>query len=406
MSQLPADVLFTVLGFAYARPEPSAARKYTFKTRRAWFASTFLVASAWYAAGQPILYRRIAVSFQEDWQFDSLLRTLTSSNGAAEETLAQKIHELFIGNHRHEVIPEYEKAFPVPGIPIITQKGRRGWRRKRKYDKLRRLLGICFSLKRLEVYAIHISKLAPALEELWVRHRRLEHLEVYDMNSKFHTLWSDLAQFTFWSHLPALTIHASPNHRTYGNPSWKLVDLPLPLKGGRLMSLEIFAHVHAGVLQDILLSASLTLRTLICNETIQIFSDQINATTFGPVAKTLTSLTLTLESIDKLGNISSMTALICLTLVLKSCERQLPRGRPLSMCVFPPNLQTIEWRAKAGVDPWILAERVRDTLHAFDGDRLVGLRSIIVTATLQSSKEVSLWTILAALLQGITKTRT
>ena len=405
MSQLPADVLVTILGFACVRQEPSAASQYTFKRRRAWFASTLLVGRAWYAAGQPILYRRIFVSFQDDWQFDSLLRTLTTPNRAAEgRTLARNIHELHIRNLRHESTPEYHNIFPVPGIPIVTQKGRRGWRRKRQYDKLRCLLGMCSALKRLDVYAIHISKLAPALENLWVKHRRLEYLGLHDVTLKLYKLWSHLAQFEFWSHLLALAIHAPQSHWKIENVQQQLGDFHSALKGGHLVSLKIYAHIHAMALQDILRPVQLTLRTLICNEPIQFFFDKLNAGIFGSVAETLTSLTLTLESPGALANINSITGLIHLKLVLKPNKRRVSRRRPISVRAFPPNVQTIEWRANAGVDPWILAERVRDTLRAQD-HRLVGLHSITVTATLQPSRELGLWTILAALLHGVTETR-
>ena len=415
MPHLPADVLVPILQFAYAWPESATAGQRTFTTRRAWIASTLLIGRAWYAAGQPLLYRRVTVYFHSKWQVNSLLRTLNSPNRVAVGTVAQNIRELRIIKNPYEEMRHDDDIFPVPMIPFVTKRGQRWWTRTLQYGKLRRLLAQCSALRHLALHHIHIPKLAPAIEKLWTLHHRLDRIEVHDMNWLPDVHWSLFTQHHFWSHLSALTFHVR-SLPVVDEPG-QLRDLDLAIERGclrRLESLDVGNDVRPMVLQKALGMAQSTLRTLICDQPTRISLDMSDEAIFSPVATTLTSLTLTLSAYATLIDLSSsMTALIRLTLILtssgapsvRSGSQQPPLGRPLSVHVFPQTLHTIEWRAKAGVDPWMLAERVRDTVRALDHDRLTGLRSITVTATLRMLRQVGLWTILAALLHGITQTQ-
>jgi len=412
MPQLPADVLFPILQYAYTPPKSITARRHTFTTRRAWIASTLLVGRAWYAAGQPLLYRQVAVNFHEKWRVNSLLRTLNSPNRAAEGTVAQTIHELHIEQNGYDEMRNHHGTFQVPSIPFVTERGRREWTRKRQYDKLRLLLVKCSALRRLKLYARDIVRLASAIEELWLQHRRLERLEVHDVTIIApNPLWSHLVQLQFWSHLPDLKLQAQQDSGVLQSHE-QLGGFRSALACGRLESLEVSADVHATLLREILRLVRSTLRTLVCDQPIGMLEDMSNGGIFAPVAGTLTSLTLTLHSHVAFDDLSSMTALVHVTFILIFFEpsslwrrARLLHSQPSSVQKFPPALETIEWRAKRGVDPWILAERVRDTLRAWDHNRLVGLRSITVAATLQFSRQVRQWTILATLLHRATETR-
>ena len=415
MPQLPTEIVAPILLLA---SEKLCDSSLDFVSRRAWFANTLLVGHAWYAAGQPLLYRHLVVSMEDEQKLARLLQTLGSPSRTTDGIVARMVRDVQMVNYDHFQPYRKRDILPIPKIPFITEKGRRESARKRRYNKLHRLLVLCPSLTELRLDIRDLMKLLPTFEIICTPNCKLRRLELYNVNELGYPPWKRYAQFKFWSHLSELRIDASRTRsRTPPIQRQYLHGFRGAFEGGllgRLECLEICGEFNVKVLQNTIHAVQPTLRTLICNQPAHGSANSVSHMgLFMSVARTLTSLTITLGSRAVLADLSSMIALKHLTVVLSGPEASTNWSRPRRAIpapvfpahVFAPNLETIEWRALERVDSWVVANRVHDTLKAYDRDNLRRLRSITVSAALEQLREGRQWGIVAALLHGILQTR-
>ena len=386
---LSEDIMRIALEMICVRPwvDDALWHKYCMIGRRAWLADTLTVSRVWYIAGLPILYRAVELNPKQERRIDLLLRTLR-----LQPALARYIHVLRPCVRSDQVALQHQSTsrdrtlLPLPGIPFVTAKGRARQATARRLRKLRAVLSMCSNSNELVMDAEDLSSIAPSLAVM------AAHLKSIGFQDAGRVDMAQFGRVADWSALRKLRLDASSSSwvRCGGYheeiPSFD-VSIFAPMT--RLVALELLGWTGSEFLLEILTILRGSLRSLACN---QPFAAMPSTEWLAPVRNSLTTLVLYIGYETPLNELSSLTAVKSLKLILIS-ERRLDLGtEQRTGRMFPPSLQEIEWDVWSGAPQQQLSERwTRPALGAFDSGWLPKLRTLRLRIDIRYSPEIQRW---------------
>jgi len=396
---LHADVVRLALEAAYITPDHTLWDEYGRGRRVAWFASTLRVSRTWYIAGQQALYHRIKIITQNERTNTFLIRTLSR-----KLDIAQMVKVLHIQN-----LAECERRcyrgrgihLPEPSIPLITQTGRKAWRKKRQHEKLAQLLGLCVGVAELSLDQPDLTLLTQGPDSTSVC---LERLTIGRAHKVSHDQWNLLAWSLLWRNLRSIQLIATYSNRvnTFHDRIYGLnVAFPSAKPFMRLEKLEIIGYVHAENLRSILDVVRPTLTTLQCDQT-----NEFSATSLSTISTMLRNLVLSVSPFTSLTNLSLFTRLDHLTVTLRfETSQRRNSASIISMHSLPPSISVFELYIPKRFNPWRAVSEVGPVMRAFDIGMLPNLRQIVVSVDIGVLYELAPWTPAAFLLAGVVKRR-
>ena len=338
--RLPVDVVQIVLDELFIWEDDTLLHLYGVVGRRVWLANVLTISRAWYAAVVPLLYRTIEFYPADRVTLDLILRTFRRRPHLARFVRVLKPYEREYSNRDPRVDPR-AKYFRDWGRILIMEwmlKDRDERRKARHMRKLTALAKMCTNLEELHIDSSDVHDFQPVLKTVALQLRRLvlEAAHRLDMAA--------LHAAADWSNLRSLKLDASKKFelgrsRKHGIISSR--DISVFETMTSLVELEVLGWVTPRYMRDILQLLRQTLRSLACN---QLVAGMQPSEWLAPVKHTLHKLTLYVHAKEPVCNLSSLTAVKVLDIVILD-DTDIHHGATTfsrSQSRFPPTVEKLE----------------------------------------------------------------
>ena len=386
-TRIPSDVIRNILDGLLVWPDETLIHYHGMLGRRNWLAHAMTTSHAWYTAGLPLLYKTIEIKPKDELTLNLLLRTFKRRPELCALVRNLRPYERdYNGRGRRARKGDFFN-FVQPNIPFVTERGRAQWALERRTRKWNAVMNMCRNVGALLIDAEDLQHFAPGLSHSVHRLQRVafENADRLDL--------TQFSQVCDWSALRSLRLDASGHfwkHNGSGHESMPRLEAAQFSQMSRLEELEILGWVTPSIMRDILLVVRSSLRTLTCHQYYGAFTTE---EWLAPVASTLVKLSLLVHCDTPMSDLSSLTALKVLRLVMIGGHSNPTAQVPNPQTSFPPVVETVEWDILEMImAPHQALRRIHDLMDAFDFGAVPNLKAVFVRAPTRYPQDEDRWT--------------